>query len=877
MIWLLAACGPPTPEAAPPTPELLEGPVILHEVPEGVWLEGEALELMATAVDPDGVRGMELRHRVQGELFYERVEMEPGDDGTFSTTLTTRAPGVEYLFRAFDDSDWRIPGVLPPEAEAAPFRVTVTRPALVAPWEEGFDGDTAFGLYDLGWTEHALDFRGNRWRQSTLRRTGTHSARHDAGYRGMPFVDDWLVGPVLDFRGLETAEVRWWENGLNTEGADHTLWISTGSPDPLDGAFVQVAELAPPVEGRWAAVPVVDLTPWAGEPRVTLAWRYRGEGESDRWAIDDVTVRLFGPDLQLREATPTRLDPQSTGAIDVHIVNGGAPTAGSVTLEATADGDATFGPAVDLGPFATQDAAQVTLPLTLGAVPDNTVLHTDLFASDGVDGWSWPVPVLVGDPTAALVRFHVVGTGLVQVFAGVGEPVQPNVEEVLFQGQLQTGIYTVSADLADHLAWLPSEPGRGRWWTRIEAEPQVSLLGFGIDHDGELIWSDDTGPVTGDGRFWLPQRAEPVVTDVSADPSPLRPGQDGTIVLTLANVGGPTVGQTQLRLSGDAALGLQETILPLPPSWTGSTTVEVPVSVAASHTDSQPLFLRLDVVDTGEVYRAEVDVPVPWPRLAYAPPLVTGSDAVLDPGEQVGLLIDVRNDGALATGPLTCSFVQTGGPTASITSSVALQALQPGQTRALNATLTATGAVDGDNLAFELTCADGLASWPTSFVLGVGGAPWIPIGTDPIGDAGAMASFDLTQVRFRQDGTLLELLLVATDPIDAATVDFELWTDSPQSTWRNVALTVQDGEAELFGIQSGGWTALPGAQLEVDGNTVRIGLPQGGIGLVNDELQLAIGTGFCATPELFCEHWPDGWGNPYVGTPDSTHWPSVSW
>ena len=887
--WL--ACQTPTEVTAPPRPDVLLGPVVEHRIPDQPLQDGDLLTIEASATDEDGVAAMELRVRVAGELFYDRVPMErvEGDEEStvrFVATVFVQAPGVEYVLRAFDDSDYRIPGTFPLEAEGEPVYLDVASVPTLAPWTEDFEGEVDFGLFGLGWNEVALAFRGERWGHSSLAYGGDRGARHRDGFPGMQPVDDWLISPLLDFSALETAEVRWHEFGSGTPASSaHALWISTGSADPGDGDFVKVQGLQPPPLDAWRSAPVVDLTPWAGEPRVSLAWRYEAEGQAALWAIDDVRIGPFAPDLQLLSATAGRVEPGGTVGVQVQLHNLGAPTNGAVLLDGSVVGGlGGFGAPVDLGSLASNQLAAGVLWLTVDPEqPDNTLLQAQLLATDGPDGYTWPFGIQVGDPTVGLVRLHVEAPGLVQVWLGVGEQAQPFVEEPVFQGQLGTGIYTLSVDLADHLAWLPSEPGRGRWWARVRSDANTRMLGFGIDHDGAVTWSDDFGPVAAgvDGVFYLPERARPVVLSLVPDPSPLAPGSPGSLRLTLANRGGPTVGITEARLSADPALGLAVDFLPLPSDWEGQATLEVPVNVAASHTNSQPLALHLDVVDAGEAYPVDVVVPVPWPRLVFSAPLVTdptgNADGVLVPGEQVGVLVTVSNVGALATGELTCTLTQTEGPTASITPQATVALLNPGVGRALNLQLTANGAVVGDDLGFAVACSDAVGTWEGEFSIAVGGAAWIPLNVDPTGDAMPGASFDLREVRFRVDGGQIELELTAVDAIDPGTLHLELWTDSPGSSFSNVVLTVLDGVPSLFGVQSGGWIPLPAPSFSVHGSTIRIGLTEADLGLSENTLQVALGTGFCGTPELYCEHWPDGWGNPYAGGLNVNHWVQFGW
>ena len=49
-------------------------------------------------------------------------------------------------------------------------------------------------------------------------------------------------------------------------------------------------------EGEWLQHSYIDLSQWAGEDVVYLAWRWQGV-EADDWYLDDVEVVPLAPDL----------------------------------------------------------------------------------------------------------------------------------------------------------------------------------------------------------------------------------------------------------------------------------------------------------------------------------------------------------------------------------------------------------------------------------------------------------------------------------------------------------------------------------------------------------------------------------------------------
>lgn len=898
MRWLAAAllvgCKPievvPTDTSGIP---ILEGPAIQHVPPEGPFVEDVAIAFEATASDADGVDAIDLYYRTSGELPYRVMPLDLAEDGVYRgevPAVDVDAPGLEYYLRAFDRSDFRVPADLPMDGPDDPLELPVSVVPLGVPYVQPFDGtSTAFGVYEVGWTERALGFRGERWTVLPAFGVTGGAAVHGRGYDGIDPIDDWLVSPVLDFGGLVTAEVRFAQLGERTERIGrHSLWISTGSANPEDGDFVEVAALPDPPEGAWQTAPVVDLSPWAGEPAVALAWRYEG-GDTDVWAIDDVRVRLFGPDLQLVSVDAPRLDPGTSAALDVTLANLGAPMSGPVTLTGAADpARAVFPDSSVLPALGTGESATVPLGIAVDpGHPDNTALPVVLSATDGTDGGTWPVDLLVGDPTRGIVRLHTLAPGLVRVWVGTGNPVQPHAEEPVFLGNAPAGVHTWQVDLSEHLQYLPSEPGRLRWWVKLETAAEASLVAFGIDFDGEVAWTDTVGPFPPNQTafFYLPGRASPALVGGSSTPSPLVPGEPATLALTVRNDGGWTVGETRVRFSSpDPDLAVLAFDAPVAAAgWAPGevVTIPVPVAIAAGHTDSTPLPLLLTFADTVETFALPVDVPVPWPDVAFGlgeiVDLGANGNGVLDPNETASVVVEVRNDGQLATGPLTCTFAQTGGPTITLLGTGAVSGpIAPGASVDLAFPLTASAGVVGDELVFAIACDDGRASWSGAVSVFIGGGGWTPFPLDPLGDHDG-GPMDLREGRWRVDGDTLSIELTSAIPIDPS-LNLEIWGISAGAPFTFHVVTLVNGVADLYGVRSGGFDPLgPVTVTFVGADTVRFDLDIPTMQLSATEFALGVGAGFCPTGDLYCDHWPDGWGNPYAGPPISQLWHVLDW
>lgn len=147
--------------------------------------------------------------------------------------------------------------------------------------EESFES-TTFPPED--WTRYMQGGQGTQWVRSTARATtGVASAFHN--YNFSQYVDGWLVTPqislgsngILEFYDYTTF-VSWYEyNGV---------WISTGSPDPADGDYVELMEFDNAFSA-WTQR-IVDLSAYAGSD-VYLAFVYQGY-DAHGWYIDDVLV-----------------------------------------------------------------------------------------------------------------------------------------------------------------------------------------------------------------------------------------------------------------------------------------------------------------------------------------------------------------------------------------------------------------------------------------------------------------------------------------------------------------------------------------------------------------------------------------------------------
>jgi hypothetical protein len=218
------------------------------------------------------------------------------------------------------------------------------------------------------------------------------------------------------------------------------------------------------------------------------------------------------------------------------------------------------------------------------------------------------------------------------------------------------------------------------------------------------------------------------------------------------------------------------------------------------------------------------------------------------------------------------------GPITLVTTGAALGSLGSGAVGSATFSVAATAGAVGDEVLLAVTCVESGREWSSELPLVLGQAGWTALPVDPAGDALPGASLDLRDGRWRKVGDLLEIELTGAGPIDLATAQFELWMSSPGAVWSFHAVTVLAGTPQFFGVQFGAFTPLPTPGLvAVDADTLRITLDTAAMGLADPELQLAVGTGFCGASSFYCDNWPDGWGDPYVGPIDPATWFRLAW
>ncbi|TNE89904.1 MAG: hypothetical protein EP330_10055 [Deltaproteobacteria bacterium] len=876
------------------TPVEVAGPTLAHEAPTGVFVEGDSVLLTVTATDPEGVFQVQGSWRRAGSAVWETAALDAEGDSYTMVVDAAPAPGIEYFFRATDASQYAAVSLLPADGEDQPLTIEVLTQGATLPFVEDFEG-TASTLYDLGWTEHSDGFPGYTFELTGSQARDTTAVQHGRGLEEIGEMDDWLVSPPLDFSGATSAQVQWWEHATFTTSANHSLWASTGSPDPEDGDFVEVASLPTSAEGEWERAVAVPLGDYVGEPLVYLAWRYQAT-HADVWTLDDIEVGPLTSDLRITDVAWTRFDPGSAGTLTVTLSNPSGVDAANVQLEGLVDAaSGSFSAPVDVGLLAAGTTTTADLTLTVDAAfPDNSWLPIQLVATAGDSGATLDTEVLVGDATAATLGFTTFAEGLLVATVGTGDPAAPDLEVEATTRVYSAGSYELVVDLTPHAAMLPPGPGLDRWWTRISGASAGSLDGFSIDSGTESWVSDDLGawPSAVETLYYLPRPPEPEVSGSVTTPTPVAPGDLVSWDLTLTNYGPATTGVTTAEVSTadpDVSLNTPGPFT-LPTDWAENASTTLPLSflVALTQDDSQPVTFEVTVIDELESFLVEVDVPVPWPLIGLSGAVVedalTGDgDGLPDPGESFDLTVSLTNSGELDSfGPLVCLLSQEGGAaSATIDDASALfTVLGAGETQDdTGLTLTIdSGASVGEDLQMRLTCTDDQATYTLDFELIVGEPPWRALTAihDAVGDNQGY-DWDFQSADYRVVGDTLQLRLTSAVPYDGSTLFLEGYLDSVGAPYFDYNLIVQSGVARMRGRDISGYIDLSNPTVtELDANTIQLDIDVPTLELVQNRLTVGFGAGYCGSSVYYCDHYPDAWGAPYQGM-DFSLWAPMEW
>ena len=874
------------------------GPEMSHAAPSGA-VAGEPLLLTVSAVDPDGVSAVNVYHRLHGASDWSAAPMVAEGGDAYTVTLDgsdIADPSVEYYFKATDSTS--VSAYLPSGSSADPYVLDVSVVGLPLPFAEDFevpDGETE--LSQIGWGSSSTNFRGYPWQFSAAQaRSGGSSAFHPRGYAGTDGLRDYLVSPALDLSGVADAQVSWWEYGSAVEEARHALFVSVGSRDPADGDYVKVGDLPAPLSGAWGRSAVYDLSAYAGQPTVYVAWYFEGV-DADDWWVDDVRVEARQADLSFDWAvSPAPIQPGDAGVLTVTVTNASeiAATDARVTVTFPEGGVSLDAASVTLGAVDANGTASADFVVTVDAdVVTNQYLPVDLGVTWGSASLARSDRFLVGVASVAHLDWTAGAEGVLDVSLGVGDPAAPTWETEVYSGAVKPGTYRYDVDITDQSAALPPAPGANRWFVRGVTESAGALGSFTIEHDG-LLYAATVLPVASpETEFfaWLPEPPLLLVT-ATTTPAELDPGTVGaSLTFTVANSGAATAGPVEVTvISGDSDLAVTDPGPLALGTLAGGARVGVTggaFDVAVTHVDSSPVDLVVELTDGVETWTYPLSFAVPFPVLRITGITVDddGRDGILDSDESADITFDVTNVGDETTsgtvsGALSVESSSTASASAS-TDAESFGTFTPGTTRdSRDFTVDVVGGSPGDTVDLLLTLTDSARSYAARTTLTLGEPPWQSLSSsdDDIGDALASSDFDLVTGRYRVVDGILQIQLVSDSIFDPSRLFIEAWGTSSGADWLYYRLVLQSGAVDLQGYDSSvGFLPINEPTVSFpDAYTVQFDLVTSEMGLFLGELAIGFGGGWCGPPEYYCDQYPNSWGYPYDSF-TTANWFSLTW
>ena len=797
-----------------------EGPLIdVQEVLTG-QPPGQDVPVVATITDISGVSSAQLFYRATGTDFWTSAFLTP--EGDIWTALIpgnyVQGEGVDYYVEATDNSFQRNSSVYPSDSPLKPLHFDVAVVSSPFPFVATFDPaeeDGSWDLVDTGWTSFVRGFDNDEgWLLDTQRsRSGGFAAFHGHGspYQVDPF-EDWLVSPPIDLSEATRADLYWWEWTDPVIYADHALYVSTTLPDPDSEAFELLADPLPATgDGGFARSLHVDLTPYAGQARVYLAFVYRGTW-LDNWSIDDLTVEVPAPDPVVRRVSvePAAVDPGGQSDVNIHFVNEGLVASGPMTATLRSDDSGiSWAPSELAITSAPPGEETVAGPFVVKVDPthtDNVFVPMELSLVTGEQTFILPARLQVGQPPVAHLQVSHTFQNDIQLYLGYGDPLNPDFYTVVQAdgGTNESGIFTFDVDVSDHAAALPPDVEGHRWFVEVwdDSPGNVGTLDSFSLQVGDEVWSAEALPraIPDDGSslyVYLPGRGDFVFAAVDTDPDVMAPGGVGHLSVLAYNLSAPPLGplvgtftSEDPDVSGLPVGEVPFTYETLEGQVEGVfgqafNTLPVPFNVAASHQDSSPVAITLHLSDGVDQWDLPLEVKVPWVVLGGLSVLVDDPDSatpnsLLDPGEDTYLKLRIRNAGDLATfGPLTATLrvVDDGGSGANLPGDpISLQGdgtgvatngaiLPGGGAKSGRVPITLTGGEVGTEIRLEVTLTDGTLTHTEEVVLMVGQVPWSPVA--PVDDvSGDSCGSDLRRGEFKLVGTVLTQRWYTWDDFD---------------------------------------------------------------------------------------------------------------
>lgn len=878
-----------------------DAPTLSHTAPTDALTEGDTLLLEVSASDPDGIAEVVLYWRTEGDSTFDSAPMSQGEGESWSVIVSgLESPGLEYFFRATDGGSPQLSSRLPDDGEDNPYALDVNVDALPLPYAEDFElAEGELNLLDLGWWAPSLAFPAYSWDIAEPGYDSETAAVHLRGVEDASAMDDWLISPALDFTTLDSAMVTWVELGNAAELGTHGLYLSTTSRDPESGTFVPVVEALPPaVEDQWARSAAVDLSAWAGEPVVYLAWRYEGE-YADDWSVDDVSVRALAADLDASvDWSPDPVHPGETTTVTVTLTNlVDIPASGlSATLSLPEGGGALASDTVEVGDIDALGSAEASFELTIDEdLTDNRALPLALQVENDTELWTFDdLEMIVGEPSTLDLTLVLYDDASVSAVVGVGDPDAPDFSFTLYSGDLVTGSNTVSADITDLYALLPPAAGELRWFASVTSSAEGRVDDFIITYGGESYEATTLPPLDADevAITWLPEPPAPEIVEQSTSVEPVAPGDGGVqISLLLENDGADTQGPvtaTVTALDDTISLYGGEPFLLDADIWEDNEEIlleSLTFDVSTAHDDSRPARFEMLLDDGVESWTLEFQVDVPWPVLRIIEVEIDDDDrdGLLEAGEEADLTIHVANTGDLDTFDAlsaTLTLAETSTADVTLTSTAAeYSAITADSSRDEDFALEVNDGAAGDVIDIELLLDDGMASYVATTRLTLGEPPWTALSSaeDPIEDP-VGGDFDLVWGEWRAHEGQLQLRLYSETAFDPDDVFIEIWGQSTGADYLYYKFLYQYGVGYTMGYNSGdGFGTIGGLELTVESETSALLVWEiEDMGLLLDELEIGVSAGWCGPPDYYCDQYPDGWGWPYESF-STADWFGMKW
>jgi len=910
-------------------------PVLLVQPVEDNQPVDVAVQVVAQVTDIDGVNTVSLYYRTEGQpgFTFDFMSNEgTGDESLYVGSIPASViqdPGVDYYVRATDGLTGCQEESFEPAAGAdEPAHFTTLLELRPLPFYETFetaDGCPGVGVEvgEVGWNSAVRSFPEgiHAWRLTDRNPlSGECAAFHSEGIPGGFWEcpppdgtgtierDNWLISAPLDFSGKTDIAVRWFERrvtgGICAEA--HALYVSTGSPHPDAGEYEAVVADLPFPGAAWGSSEWYDLSAYAGQEQVYVAFQYVG-GAASRWQIDDFYVGEPLADLVLDSAGPLDggVGPGSTEAtFDVSIVNlsavyGASALTATLTtadpdLEITGSGN-TFDA---VGPGASADANGVFLFDVSSAHPDNAYLDFAMTLDDG-DGHFWTVPIrlLMGTESSVEVTYSTPVGGSLELELGHGAPSSPDFAVATTSGALAGAPWTF--DVTEEAIALPPRPGPDRWYLKATG---AGLASGGVDSvtftvGGVEYTADDVPVDVGIDEqvvVLIPPPPKLVLESFVSDPDPAAPGGSVSLSdLTIRNLSRATFGPVSCVMgsSDDDATGFDSDPVPFGSSIIGTDETAVAddsfsFDVAASHIDNAPLPLTLLCLDGADTLTHTFDFEVPYAHPTVGSVRVDDGNLdgdedepdLADPGEVVDIYITALNDGAFDTsGPVTALVSLGTGSTAdevivgTTTLEFGTDPLEVGvpveSTNAFEISIPEQNAAGednalGDSIVLDVVWTAGADSWTEELVVQVTDLPWLdcPEAPDPEGDLALPYAFDIAGCAYRSDGVMLQVRADSYIPFDpnVVFVDFVFYEVPAQYTIETVG-GVPDFEEGCVLAPQPTPPLVPSEPISIlfEGNSVIARIAIIDLGALGNNVQVAIGAGSC--PDVFfCDTYPPG-------------------